>query len=369
MIKDKNDPKSVSTDAFDHLIYLRIYEGCNLHCEHCFIPSNPKKMMPIDFDNINEHLIKFCKPGDKILFQWHGGEPTALGAKWFTSAIEKVNHASRDYVVSHGIQTNLMNYNDSWRNIFVKYFESDIGVSWDPEIRLVKKGQPESNADYEDKFWKNIKLLIDEKINPYLIITGTKIFYDKFKNPFDLFSMLESKGIQRVHIERLTKTGYARDSWDRIGITNLEYSQSMTRLYHAYKIYSEKSRNGKQPINISPLDGLIESVNKLKKGETGGSGCLSGACDTKFHTIDSSGYKKGCTALTSEIDNKSVGDGVIKIQFSDIRISRKIRQLDCMSCEFKPICSSGCLASDKMDISGECSGGYKLFSAIKAHIF
>lgn len=26
---------------FDHLVYLRIHEGCNLWCEHCYIPANP----------------------------------------------------------------------------------------------------------------------------------------------------------------------------------------------------------------------------------------------------------------------------------------------------------------------------------------
>lgn len=369
MTLDKNDPKSISEDAFEHLIYLRVYEGCNLHCEHCFIPSNPKKMQVVDFENIGVHLERFCKEGDRILFQWHGGEPTALGPRWFRNAIESVNKAAEKYVVSHGIQTNMMNYNEKWRDIFVEFFDSDIGISWDPEIRLMKKDSPETNAEFEIKFWENVGKLIDDNIKPYLIITGTKVFYNKFINPFNLFAFLESKRIRRVHIERLTKTGYARESWDKIGITNLEYSMFMTRLYHAYKIYSNRPRAEKQPLNISPLDGLIESVEKLRDGKAGGFGCLSGACDTRFHTIDSNGYKKGCTALTSEVDNKSVGDAVKKIQFSDIRISRKLRQVDCMGCEFKPICSSGCLASDKMDLSGECSGGSKLFEVIKSHVF
>ena len=29
---------------FDHMLYMRLFEGCNVFCEHCFIPNNPKKM-------------------------------------------------------------------------------------------------------------------------------------------------------------------------------------------------------------------------------------------------------------------------------------------------------------------------------------
>lgn len=218
--------------------------------------------------------------------------------------------------------------------------------------------------DFENRFWPNMDRLIKDGIQPYVVVTGTKVFFEKFRNPMTFFSMMEEKGIPHVHIERLTKTGYARQSWEKIGVDNLEWSKYMSRFAKSYHIYSNRPRSGKQPFNLSPLDGMNQSIERLLNGQSGGYGCLSGACDTRFHTIDANGYKSGCTALNSESDNKSASGAQI-IQFFDFRAQRKLRQADCLNCQFKPICSSGCLASDKMDDSGECSGGYKLFDTLK----
>ena len=363
---EKNDPKNASSN-FDHLIYLRVFEGCNLHCEHCFIPANPKKMKLETLYKLKRYVDIFAKSGDTILIQWHGGEPTSIGAKWMENALELINSELSEYDVVHGIQTNLINYSDKWRDIYIKYFDSNIGVSWDPVIRLMKRDQPETNKDYEEIFWKQISKLQSDGIEPYLVITGTKIFFERFSNPYDLFEFLREKGIKRSHIERLTKTGYARESWGKIGVNNLQYSNYMKRIYRAYSVYSKMPAENGFKASVSPFDGLSESVDRLISGEAGGYGCLSGSCDTNFHTFDANGYKKGCTALNSEYDNSkyiSSNNGVQVLEFFDFEEIRNNRQVDCQSCKFKSICSSGCLASDKSDGSGECSGGFKLFDEI-----
>ena len=56
--------------AFDHLVYLRVFEGCNLHCEHCFIPSNPKRMTMDDLKAVPEKVAGVkrgkAKQSDKV---------------------------------------------------------------------------------------------------------------------------------------------------------------------------------------------------------------------------------------------------------------------------------------------------------------
>lgn len=360
---DKNNPRNTSPE-FDHLFYIRIFEGCNLHCDHCFIPSNPKKINMDQFDDVAKSIVRNTTDGQKVLIQWHGGEPTALPPGYFRQAIEKIENHKGNRSFIHGIQTNLMTYNEAWREIYRSYFDSSIGISWDYGIRKTKVGK-KSNEDYESIFWSKLEDVIRDGISPYLVITGTRLFFERYKDPFELFEFLVSKGVTHLHIERLTKTGYARDNWDEIGMTNREYSDYMSRLYRAYFMYSigEKTRDR---LHISPFDGLSESLRRLRDGGSGGYGCLSGVCDTRFHTIDSNGYKKGCTALTSEYDNKSSGESVIF--FSDFRIARKMRQQDCRTCEFNKICSSGCLATDKFDESNECSGSYILFKNIQSLI-
>jgi len=352
-----------TTTIFDHLVYLRVFEGCNLHCEHCFIPSNPKKMSINQIKAIPEHLNKFAKRGDIVLLQWHGGEPTARGINFFKESLDFLSKES-DFVLKNEIQTNLISYNEQWKEIYLKYFNGKIGVSWDPQIRFLNKNGSMSNTAYEQKFWDNFEKLKSDGIEAYFVITGTKLFFETFKNPFSLFAFLEDKGINNIHIERLTKTGYAKENWEKLGVNNEEYSNYMIRLARAYEIYKKKERNCIQPLHISPLDGLLESMTNLFNGIGEGYGCLSGKCDTNFHTIDANGYRIGCTALTTDQDGVH-NEHTHAINMFDLKMVRKLRQIDCHNCKFKTICSSGCLATSKVDESSECSGGRQLFNEIE----
>lgn len=365
MLEDKNS--LASGIEYDHVFYIRVFEGCNLYCSHCFIPSNPKRMTLGNITECVEQIHSVAMPGSKILIQWHGGEPTVLGASWFKQAIDKFNSLKAEYDISHGIQTNLITYDDDWKDIYLKYFEGSIGVSWDPGIRHMRNGKRMSNKDYEIVFWEKMELLIRDGIAPYLIVTGTKVFFEKYKNPLRFIQFIDSKGIKRAHIERLTKTGYARDNWPTLGVNNAEYSRYMSTFYRTYSLYDYAFPMAKDKVHLSPFDGLENSVQRYLDGKSGGYGCLSGVCDSSFHTFDQNGYKGGCTALNSESDNSNAG-GVAVLKFFDINEQRLIRTVDCAKCEYKKICSSGCLATEIDDGSGECSGGKRLFRAIESNI-
>jgi len=386
---------------WQHLVYIRLFEGCNLHCEHCFIPSNPKKIDSSFYLNngLTETLKKnsSVKDGDTVLLQWHGGEPTLLGPDYLLNAIENVEKdTSLNYI--HGIQTNLINFSDNpekWANIYHKYFNSQVGISWDFGIRHInrKVTNSETNHEFEEKFWNNLKLAQSYGLNFYLVITVTKLFFEHYKNPLDFFEFMVSKGITNLNFERITNNGNARGNWDKLGLSNLEYSQYMSKFFKYYQLF--KSYNPTINFHISPFDGLFLSVHDYffkqqniqeKKMDIAdvlsfqnqGYGCWSGECDTRFHTIDANGYKYGCTALTSEQDNKNKtlqhniqNKKIVWLgktsneQKQNIISARKERQDSCQGCEFLPICSSGCLSLEKFDESGECSGSKKLFETIK----
>jgi radical SAM protein with 4Fe4S-binding SPASM domain len=387
---------------YDHMVYIRLFEGCNLHCEHCFIPSNPKKIQSSFYENnglTNELInkVKGLKEGDRIYLQWHGGEPTLLGVEYLRNAIENVI-ADKRFKYINGIQTNLMNFHEKteqWLNLYKDYFNNRLGVSWDYKIRHLRNSnlnEEENYQKFEKIFWNNIKLAQDHGIELYMVITVNKLFFEHFKNPFDFFDFISKKGIQKINFERITKTGFARKNWEKLGLSNKEYSFYMSRFFKAYKLF--KKNNPNIILNISPFDGLeISVINYFKKKQkpkiekaniwdimsfkNQGYGCWSGECDTRFHTIDSNGYKQGCTALNSEQDNKnkiiSGLEGKIiwleKLQFQDFKEQRAERQLSCEECEFIKICSSGCLSVEKFDDSQECSGAKTLFKTIKNYHF
>jgi Arylsulfatase regulator (Fe-S oxidoreductase) len=348
---------------FDHLVYVRVFEGCNLYCEHCFIPKNPKRMDHDAVVRVADYLRRFASPGQDILIQWHGGEPTLFGPDWLEEAICRLEEAAREFRLSHGIQTNLMTYSSRWAEVYRRHFGGVVGVSWDPGIRLLARGRPETNAAYEERFWRNLRRLVADGLDPYLVMTATRSFFETFHNPFALFELLRSNGIRRAHIERLTETGYARDNWQRLGVDNAAYAKGMARILRAYVAWRKVPDDGRD-LNLSPFDGLIESVRTL--GDTpAGYGCWSGACDSRFHTVDASGYKRGCTALTSEVDNKAAGGRSLRFDQGFENVRRNRRAVNCAACPYRTICSSGCLALAMDDGSGECSGGRTLFDAAR----
>jgi radical SAM protein with 4Fe4S-binding SPASM domain len=344
---------------YDHLVYVRVFEGCNLKCLHCFIPHNPKRLDISDLARVPDQVRSFAGPGDRILLQWHGGEPTVFGPEWLDAAIREIESGGSEFTWVHRIQTNLINYGDSpdWPRLYRDRFDSHIGISWDPGIRYLQG----SSDRYESEFWRNVCKVHANGLKPFLVVTGTKVFFDRFKNPFDFFERMESEGVEHVHIERVTRTGSAREHWDVVGLNNLDYSRNMSRFALAYLSYRSRRGGG---MFLSPFDGLLESVISLRSKHPSGYGCWSGACDTRFHTIDADGYRLGCTALTADPAFRDES-GISIVSLHELRSSRT---RSCDACQYRPICSSGCHATPLRDDSGECSGGYQLFSAVNRFV-
>lgn len=361
---------------FDDLVYLRLFEGCNLFCQHCFIPQNPKKMHASQMETLHQILQPHIAPGSRVLLQWHGGEPTALGPALLRSYITTI-HTQKEYHWAHSIQTNLINYHEhrtEWAELYHAFFEHQVGVSWDSSIRFFKKDcSTESQQQYTQQFFTNLDYLIEDGLEPRLIVTATKQLFLDFPDPFVFFEKWSDIGVYDIHLERITKTGYAFQNWDTLGLNNAEYESLMLKWFKAYTLWStQRQEHGERYIAVSPFVTIQKSVSFLNQApfhggllqqDDLGSGCLSGKCDTHFHTVDSGGYKSGCTALTGEVDNSSKKINTIfwapsKKKYQEQRAER---QKACQECPFLSICSSGCLTTERWDDSGSCSGAFKLF--------
>lgn len=343
-------------NRFDQLIYVRLTEACNMHCDHCFIPANPKKMLPEDCKIIPEVIKKVSKAGDQVILQWHGGEPTLYGAKRFKQVLDEITNSVENREITHGIQTNLANYNGDWAEIYHKYFNSRIGVSWDYSIRHLR----DNSVDFNQYFKKQIQQLTTDGIEFDLTITAAAPFYNwvMTQTP-EFFMMLEELRPSSVHIEKLTKTGMAKLNWSEIGVNNLQYSQLLSLIYAYSRTWVTPNQDWFD--GISPLSDIEHDIQSLISGSPLElRGCTSGVCDTKFHTIDANGYKFGCTAINSEVDNSAAIGVVEMITPEDLRQMRAERVIDCEDCYFKTICNTGCIASTKIDSSGECNGAFTL---------
>lgn len=333
----------------EHLVYVRATEKCNLRCDHCFAPPASRSMSAADFAEIPAQVRKFAAPGSRIVLQWHGGEPTLLGPTRMEEAIAIIEGAGRDYCWEHSIQTNLVEYSSAWHGVLQRRFRNFVGVSWDPEIRFFQG----SNEKYESRFWRNVERALTDGLTLQLVVTGTRVFFEHYRTPTSFFRFLAERGIRLLHIERLTPTGNAVRHWNRLGMSNAEYSAWMSRFAAAYIQW--KRRSDVPSLCVSPFDGLFHSVRRMSP-ETA-YGCWSGRCDTQFHTVGPHGYHKGCTALTC-----GLGEGA---RAPDWAVVRQTRQVMCLTCDFRVICAGACHALSVVDGSGECAGGRKLFETIR----
>jgi radical SAM protein with 4Fe4S-binding SPASM domain len=345
---------------FDEMVYFRVHEGCNLHCDHCFIPKNPKRIRDKDIDSIFNSFSNLFIPGKVIKFQWHGGEPTLAGKDMFYQVISYLEDNYPETTFQHTIQTNLINFDSEWGELYKQHFNSEVGVSWDYGIRKYAGSFPV----FSEKFWRNFASLKGMGLSPYLVVTATKALFEGFKNPIDFLTFLQEKGVHYLHIERLTNTGLATENWGEIGITNNSYSTWMSKLYKAYRAF--KDTNPDYSLFISPFDGLDAALKESQDASGIGYGCWSTKCDSNFHTIDANGYKKGCTAVNSEVDNtnKISKKKPAELVYFDVELLRGKRKDLCQGCEFYSWCSSGCTAVQYDDGSGECSGSKKLLTTI-----
>ena len=106
------------------------------------------------------------------------------------------------------------------------------------------------------------------------------MFFKTYRNPYDLFNLMQSKGFKKMHIERITETGYARMHWDLVGVNNSDYAKNMSRIARAY-VNWKKSPDYSEYF-ISPFDDLITSAKQMDNGVYQSYGCLSGSAIHAF---------------------------------------------------------------------------------------
>jgi len=127
---------------------------CNLDCGYCYYldkgelyPDAGASRMADDL--LEKYIVQHIEasPKQRILFSWHGGEPTLLGLDYFRRIVAlQRKHRPAGRQIINGIQTNGMLLDDRWCR-FLKAEGFQVGISLDgPKdlhdvYRLSKRGQ------------------------------------------------------------------------------------------------------------------------------------------------------------------------------------------------------------------------------------
>lgn len=320
------------------IVYIKTTENCNLNCKHCFVPHVNNFMKDEVFDKVVEKLNFF--KNEKMNIIWHGGEPTLIGYKKMEEFLVKIKNKNNNENINHHIQTNLLSYDNNWKNIYEEYFDSFVGISYDFDIRFFGKDEKK-----EILFWEKFNKLRNDGLSYNLIVTVTKKVLDL--GPDDFFKWIIDKGITNIHLERLTKSGYAINHWDEIGFTNKEYNNFMKKLFLIYFNYLKLNKFKNNLIHMSPFESMLVNIPKKQTFS------CAGSCKN-FFTFNPDGEVGGCTSTTLKLGNVD----------QDMRkMARKnfIDKKKCLDCDFKDICKSGCdVLTEIFDESGECIGNYEL---------
>ena len=320
------------------VIYIKTTENCNLRCKHCFVPHISNKMTDETFNKVIEQLKNF--KNEKITIIWHGGEPTLIGKEKFERFNKTLFENFDVSNIDNHIQTNLLTYDEEWDRIYKKYFNNFVGISYDFDIRFFDKTRPK-----EKVFWDNVQKLKDNETEFNMIVTITRKVIELGAVKF--FNWILDNDIRNIHLERLTKSGYAINHWDEIGFTNKEYNDFMVNLFNLYTIYYNKNKNVREHLHISPFESIMSNVHKSKQFSCAGS-CSS------FFTFNPDGSVKCCTTTYRKLG--TVNDDIKKLALKNFFDKEK-----CHQCEFKKVCKSGCsVMTEIFDESGECIGNYRL---------
>jgi len=122
---------------------------CNMDCLYCYKGYKQHKFMAIEtFRKMAERILAYCENRPKpILFVWHGGEPSLVGASFYRKAFTILEEMNCKDKISHTMQTNGTLLTDELLDILSEH-QVSIGVSLDGpadyhnRIRPMCNGQP-----------------------------------------------------------------------------------------------------------------------------------------------------------------------------------------------------------------------------------
>ena len=119
-----------------HVMVKPIGSACNLDCAYCYYLNKDELLSepagPIA-DVLLERLIRQSiveQDASRVLFTWHGGEPTMLGVAFFRKVIELQQEYAGAKTIENDLQTNGLLLDDAWCH-FLKENHFFVGLSID----------------------------------------------------------------------------------------------------------------------------------------------------------------------------------------------------------------------------------------------
>jgi len=300
---------------------------CNHKCVYCHAMSRKKDAKNVDMDEETaKKTVDFIlqSPSTAITIEFQGGEPL-LRFDLIKYIVKYANEQNVTKDLQYSVVTNLTLMTEEMLEFFQR---EGIGIctSLDGHAAVHNK-----NRQDHDKTVHWIKRIKDKyRVNAMLLATKHTLPHHK-----EIVDEYIKMGLPRIWIKPLNKLGYAKDNWDKIGITSEEYLEFWKKALE----YIIKKKSIKEHYTTIILRKILtkDSVNFTDLQSPCGAaiGQLAYSYDGNIYTCDEGRlydvFKLGT------VDNKYkeiIGSGstcaIVRASINDNPV--------CETCAYKPIC-------------------------------
>ena len=152
---------------------------CNAACDYCFENKGDEELSLDHLSILIRKVLDYMeeKVVQRLSIYWQGGEVMMLPLQWYEQAFHIIEQAaeSREIAIQHSIQSNMIDYSETWNPLIAEMFGSNVGSSMDFP-NLYRKVKNQSAEEYSELWARNVRKAQDAGIEMQIIAipnTGT----------------------------------------------------------------------------------------------------------------------------------------------------------------------------------------------------
>lgn len=336
------------------VIFVRVQQGCNLNCTHCFTLGNQDRVLTTPYAYVDRFLSAISRnvqPHQGTIYL-HGGETFLAKMSYLRQVVARIRelYPSPNFKIIP--QTNLVfKLTDEFMDFVLNHCDGHLGVSWDYKIRFGSI-RSEHEQRQEALFFTNLRKLIDAGVGVNMSITAQRHLLEL--DPLKLVAMFE--GVKSIDFELLTTF----DAKTHDLKPNLaKWSAWLDRLVEHYQ-HNEVSWC------LPQIDLITQAIERGVIYN-----CKCNCCDRRTFTLNPDGTTGFCpdnsyTHPVSHVDEMDANWPGFAAKAHEAFIARlaSLSTENCYSCEHYAQCGGNC-EDMFFDDSGECPLSKKVFSRIK----